>query len=57
MKQELTSRAVHAGQGRNGHQFPTLEIEHIAGEDVGEKVFFQISIDCAPGCKSTVLSA
>jgi hypothetical protein len=37
---ELSTCAFNAGQSGDGYQFPTLEIQNIAGENIREKVFF-----------------
>ena len=42
---KLFAGSRHARQSRNRHQFPTLEIKDIAGEDVGEEVFLQEGVD------------
>ncbi len=42
MGSKLAVDAVHAGQGRNGRDFPALEIQVVASENVPEQMIFII---------------
>ena len=45
MKPELTACTIHVCKGRNGRQFPALEIEDVAREDIREKMLFEEGVD------------